>query len=218
MTIVKICGITTYQDAYESAAAGADMLGLNFSKQSPRYIHPDAARELVANLRSVGGDGTPLIVGVFVNESVDNVRTIYRRVGLNAIQLSGDESTEILKELGGKAYKGIQPKDVQSAIDELNYFGDFMPAVDYIPSLLLDAYHPNLRGGTGETVSHEIAIGLRDSVARLMLAGGLTPKNVRQKIEAIRPWGVDVASGVEGGTPGVKDIEKVRAFIVSSKG
>jgi phosphoribosylanthranilate isomerase len=218
MTRVKICGITTRDDALLAAEAGADLLGFNFYKQSPRYVTPEVAADICKVLRAELGADCPVLVGVFVNELVSKISGITMQAGLQFAQLSGDESDAMLAELRGIGFKGIRPMNLQMALDDVQYFGKTMPTNDRAPSLLLDAYHPKLYGGTGEQASFEVALAVKEQVARLMLAGGLTPENVAARVEAIQPWGVDVASGVEAGQPGVKDAGKVRAFIAAAKG
>ena len=215
MVKVKICGITTLEDALMAARAGADLLGLNFFPKSPRYITPDAARDLCDGLRTELGANCPALVGLFVNEVVGNISITMEKVGLNFAQLSGDESVEMLRELRGIGFKSIRPRSAKEAVDDTSYFGQFALSDERIPSLLVDAYHPQLYGGTGEQASAEVALAVKDKTARLMLAGGLTPENVTARIAAIKPWAVDVASGVEGGTPGRKDAIKVQAFIAA---
>jgi phosphoribosylanthranilate isomerase len=219
MTIVKICGLTTFDDALFAAQAGADMLGFNFYKKSPRYIKPEDAQPICDALRSELGAECPILVGVFVNEVVGLISAITRRVGLNAAQLSGDESDDILRELRGMGFKSIRPMNLAQALDDVNYFREHFSTNERLPSLLLDAYHPQLYGGTGEQASVEVALAVKAEIARLMLAGGLTPDNIGGRVEAIQPWGVDVASGVEvDDQPGVKDAAKVQAFIQAAKG
>jgi phosphoribosylanthranilate isomerase len=218
MTKVKICGITTLEDALMSAEAGADMLGLNFYKKSPRYIDLAAAKALCDGLRKQLGSQCPVLVGVFVNSPVSDISVIVTKAGLNFAQLSGDESADMLIDLYGIGFKSVQPMNEAMALDDVNYFREAFPVNENAPSLLLDAYHPTLRGGTGMTASIEIATAVKVAVPRLMLAGGLTPDNVAGIVQAVEPWGVDVASGVESGTPGVKDAAKVKAFIEAAKG
>jgi phosphoribosylanthranilate isomerase len=219
MTRVKICGLTTFDDALGAAQAGADLLGFNFYKKSPRYIKPEDAQPICDNLRADLGASCPLLVGVFANEVVGLISAITRKVGLNAAQLSGDESDDMLRELRGIGFKGIRPMNLAAAQDDVNYFRTQFPTNERLPSLLLDAYHPQLYGGTGEQASVEVALAVKAEVARLMLAGGLTPDNVAERVNAIRPWGVDVASGVEvDDQPGQKDLSKVTAFIQAAKG
>jgi phosphoribosylanthranilate isomerase len=218
MTKVKICGLTTQQDALAAAQAGADMLGFNFYKQSPRYVTPEVATDICNTLRAELGADCPLLVGVFVNELVSKISAITAQAGLQLAQLSGDESDAMLAELRGIGFKGIRPMNLQMALDDVQYFSKTMPSSDRAPSLLLDAYHPKLYGGTGDQASIEVALAVKERVPRLMLAGGLTPDNVAGRVEAIQPWGVDVASGVEADQPGFKDVGKMRAFIAAAKG
>lgn len=214
MTIVKICGVTTFADALSAAEAGADMLGLNFYKRSPRYLEPEAAREIAVALRAQLGAACPLLVGVFVNEVVGRVSQTMEIVGLNFAQLSGDEFGEMLKEMRGVAFKGIRPRNCAEALDDAAYYQKAQATDPRAPSLLLDAHHPTLYGGTGEQARVDITLAVRAQVARLMLAGGLTPDNVAYIVHEVQPWGVDVASGVEvDGQPGRKDAAKMRAFV-----
>lgn len=215
---VKICGIQTLADALAAAESGADLLGFNFYKPSPRYILPDAALVICDNLRAQLGAACPVLVGVFVNEIVGNVSAITAKVGLGFAQLSGDESDSMLRELRGIAFKAIRPANKAMALDDAGYYAPVFPTSERVPSLLLDAYHPKLYGGTGEQASVEVALAVRAIVPRLMLAGGLTPENVAARVQAIQPWGVDVASGVEvADQPGVKDHTKMRDFIQAAK-
>lgn len=219
MTQVKICGVTTFEDALFAAEAGADLLGFNFYKKSPRYITPEAAQPICDGLRAQLGVACPVLVGVFVNEVVGLISAITRKVGLNAAQLSGDESDALLAELRGMGFKAIRPMNLAQAMDDVQYFRPYFTANERLPSLLLDAYHPQLYGGTGEQASVEVALAVKAEVRRLMLAGGLTPDNVGERVAAVQPWGVDVASGVEvPDSPGIKDPARVRAFIQAAKG
>jgi phosphoribosylanthranilate isomerase len=218
MTKVKICGLTTLDDARIAVEAGADLLGFNFYKKSPRYLTSDAAQIICDTLRSDYGADCPALVGVFVNEGVSAISVITNKVGLNFAQLSGDESDAMLRELRGIGFKAIRPMNVAQALDDAQYFAGVMPASERAPSLLLDAFKSGEYGGTGQSVSDEIALAIRDHVPRLMLAGGLNPDNVVARIAAVQPWGVDTASGVEfDGQPGRKDPDKVRAFIQAAK-
>jgi phosphoribosylanthranilate isomerase len=214
MTVVKICGVTTFADALAAAEAGADMLGLNFFRRSPRYLEPEAAREIAVRLRGQLGAACPLLVGVFVNDVVGRVSQTMEIVGLDFAQLSGDESGEMLKEMRGVGFKAIRPHNRAEALDDAAYYLKAQATDPRAPSLLLDAHHPTLYGGTGEQASVEVALAVKAEVPRLMLAGGLTPDNVAYTVHEVQPWGVDVASGVEvDGQPGRKDAAKVRAFI-----
>jgi phosphoribosylanthranilate isomerase len=217
MVKVKICGITTLDDAGMVTEAGADLLGFNFFRQSPRYISPEEATRICDSLREQLGQDCPVLVGVFVNTTVSEISRITNQVGLDFAQLSGDETDDMLIELRGIAFKAIRPMNQAMALEDVEYFSKHLPQDERAPSLLLDAYHPKLFGGTGEQASTEVALAVKAKVPRLMLAGGLNPENVTERVTAIRPWGVDVASGVESGTPGVKDVPKVRAFIAAAK-
>ena len=119
--------------------------------------------------------------------------------------------------LDGRAFKGVRPQSVDEAITLADAYGPVSPSDERAPTLLLDAYHPALYGGTGEQASVEVAVTVRDHVPRLMLAGGLTPDNVAERVAAINPWAVDVASGVESGDSRRKDIGKIRAFVEAAK-
>jgi len=218
MTKVKICGLMTYDDALMAAQAGADLLGFNFYKKSPRYINPEDARYICDTLRENLHERCPMLVGVFVNEVVSGISVITNKVGLNFAQLHGDESDAMLLELRGLGFKAIRPMNVAQTVDDAKYYKRALPHDERAPSLLLDAFKPDAYGGTGEQTSNEIALAVKAEVPRLMLAGGLTPENVASRVAAVQPWGVDVASGVEfDGQPGKKDPAKVQAFIQAAK-
>ena len=217
MTKIKICGIRSYENALMVAQAGADMIGLNFYTETPRYIETQAARALADKLRETLGDQCPVLIGLFVNATGSHISEILDKVGLDFAQLSGFESDSVLKELRGVGIKAIRPVNQAMALEDVKYFAPTFPVSEKVPSLILDAYHPKLYGGTGETASIKIALAVKAQVPRMMLAGGLNPDNVVERINAIQPWGVDVASGVESGVPGIKDPEKVRAFVQAVK-
>lgn len=218
MVKVKICGLTNFDDALMAAEAGADLLGFNFYKKSPRYIAPDAAATICDSLRAQIGERCPVLVGVFVNEVVGVISAMTLMAGLQCAQLHGDESDDLLRELYGIGFKAIRPMNLAQALDDVNYFKAQFPSDERWPSLLLDAYHPKLYGGTGEQASTDVALAVKAQVPRLMLAGGLTPENVASRVQAIQPWGVDVASGVENeGQAGKKDAGKVKAFVHAAK-
>ena len=212
MTRVKICGVKTLDDALMCADAGADMLGLNFYAPSPRSIDPAAARAITDGLRAELGDHCPVLIGVFVNETADTLNDIIEIAGLDAAQLSGYETPDTLAALGGRGFKAIRPKDLAEALKLAEMFLRFAPEDERFPALLIDAYHEALYGGTGEEASFEVALAVKDLTSRLMLAGGLRSENVADRVRAIQPWGVDVASGVES-APGIKDRDRMIAFI-----
>lgn len=212
MTAIKVCGVTSLDDALAAAGAGADLLGLNFYPPSPRYLTPDTAAALAGALRDRLGEGCPRLAGVFVNHPVAKIEAIAAQVGLDLAQLSGDEPPEALAALSMPAIRAIRPRTRGEALRQAEAFLPHAPAGDDLPALILDAYHPALYGGTGEQAGTDIAQAVRALTPRLMLAGGLTPDNVAGRLAAIAPWGVDVASGVEGSQKGRKDPAKLRAF------
>lgn len=212
---VKICGITRLDDALCAAACGADMLGLNFYAASKRYITPGAARDLARSLRAALGADAPLLVGLFVHAVPGEVAEVAALVGLDAAQFSGDETPGDVP-LPLPAYFTLRADDpAQASALAARHAVD---AGDHLPALLLDALVSGQYGGTGHAVGDAVALAVRAVVPRLMLAGGLTPDNVAARVAAVRPWAVDVASGVEAGVPGVKDAAKMRAFIAAAKG
>jgi phosphoribosylanthranilate isomerase len=206
--IVKICGIKTLEEALAAAECGAGMLGFNFYPPSPRAVATQTCASIVAGLKSRGF--SPLTVGVFVNQSPERVRTILQACGLDLAQLSGDEGPERLAALNGIAFKAVRPRTPQEADSLLVEF-----ARPQAPALLVDAHLQGAYGGTGRTGDWALARRLA-ARAPLLLAGGLNPANVAAAIQAVRPWGVDVASGVES-SPGVKDPAKISAFISAAK-
>jgi phosphoribosylanthranilate isomerase len=212
MTVIKICGVTTLDDALMCADAGADLLGLNFYPPSPRSLTPDAARQITDGLRRVLGADRPVLVGVFVNLSVSEITRIRQIAGLDAAQLSGDESESVLAGLNGCGFKAIRPRSRDEARADAAAYLQVAPQDVRLPSILVDACHKALYGGTGERASVDVALAVKEIVPRLMLAGGLTPDNVAERVRAIQPWGVDTASGVES-APGIKDPARVQDFI-----
>lgn len=201
---IKICGITNLEDALAAVEAGADALGFNFYRRSPRYISPEDARRIVAELPA-----TVMSVGVFVNESEpEQVARIADSVGLTAVQLHGDESPEYCYALRDRF-----------TIKALRAHVDFQPQVvkDYeTDAILLDAYAKDARGGTGRVVDWEVARRVVELVPQLFLAGGLSVENIALAIAAVEPYAVDACSHLES-APGKKDNERVRAFIAASR-
>ena len=213
---VKICGVTSVDDALMAAQAGADMLGLNFYPESPRYLRLPRAQEMCEGLRGELGDSCPVLVGVFVNETPARIAEVCAQTGLDGAQLSGDETPDTLRapELRGLGvFKSLRPRSVDEAQRDADRYSS-APGDENLPALLLDAWHPKLYGGSGALAGEEVAQALRQRVPRLMLAGGLNAGNVGERVRMLRPWGVDVAGGVER-APGVKDAGKVQAFVAA---
>lgn len=206
MTRVKICGITNLEDALHAVEKGADELGFNFYSKSVRYISPDAAKAIIDKLPT--GAST---VGVFVNMSVAGVLEIARVTGISAIQLHGNEDRAYVRELRSKArlkiIRAVRMKPIMAAIHD--------PALD-AHAILLDSYVPNEYGGTGKVFDWNRAKEFAGSFPTVYLAGGLHPDNVEEAINIVKPYAVDVASGVES-SPGRKDARKVEAFIRAAK-
>lgn len=214
---VKICGITNLDDAFTAAAAGADYLGFILWPGSPRAVDEATVAEIAVALRARGP--APLLVGVFVDEPPAQAAAILDRCRLDLAQLSGDEPPADVGDpaspLYGRAYKALRPASLAEAEAEAEWYAAPEPAAGQ-PSLLLDSYHPVLRGGTGAAGDWAVAAQLAAQTPRLMLAGGLTPENVAQAVRQVRPYAVDVASGVEA-APGKKDGERVQAFITQAR-
>lgn len=196
MTLVKICGITNLVDARAAVEAGADLLGFNFYRPSPRYIAPPDARKIIGQLPE-----TVVKVGVFVNEGLHSVERIAAEAGLSAVQLHGDESPEYCRELAEtyviKAF---------GAGDNLN-----LEAYD-VDAIMLDTKDDLLHGGTGRTFDWSIAQRTNKAVPKLFLAGGLSPENVAEAITTVHPYAVDACSSLEERL-GKKNHERVHAFV-----
>lgn len=210
---VKICGITNLADATAAVDAGADYLGFIFWPRSKRAVSSSAAREIVQALRR--RDDCPLLVGVFVDEPAEDVAAVLNSAGLDLAQLSGKEPPAFIGDpqspLYGRSYKVLHPDSLAEAEADAEWYIPSESPPQH-PSLLLDAYHPELPGGTGQRADWQIAAQLVKIVPRLMLAGGLNPQNVAEAVRRIHPFAVDVASGVEA-EPGKKDHALVEAFI-----
>lgn len=199
---VKICGITSLDDALQAVHCGADALGFVFFSKSPRCLEPERARSIIDEL-------PPFVtcVGLFVNEQRERIVQVAEHCGLDALQLHGDESPQDCCGLNRRVIKALRVRDRQS----LSAHGEFA-----VSALLLDAYVPGAYGGTGQAFDWSLAAELARQRS-LILAGGLTPENVAEAVATVRPYAVDVSSGVES-SPGCKDHQKVADFIRNAKG
>ena len=202
MTLVKICGITNLEDARHAVECGADMLGFNFYSKSPRYISPESARSIIDDVRD-----KVQTVGVFVNEEIYQIYEATLASKIKTIQLHGDESIDC--ELEIMVWTGL---DVIKAIRTSVPFDERWLDSEYDASILIDSGSPGLFGGTGEKADWTKAKEIASENPHVYLAGGLDCYNVADAIRIVRPYAVDVASGVES-SPGKKDPSKVAAFI-----
>ena len=213
---IKICGTTSLEDAQLAVEAGADAIGFVFA-ESPRRVTPEQVAEIVAQLPAKVEK-----VGVFVNERAANIRAVVKQAGLTGVQLHGDEpvgfAAQLFSEEGRpRLYRALSMRTVFSAANVTTLLREHRtkPVFD---ALLVDSGSPT-RGGTGLTFDWDRAqpfiTGLKKS-GKVIVAGGLTPENVARAIAMFRPWGVDVASGVER-EPGKKDPDKLRAFVQAAR-
>jgi phosphoribosylanthranilate isomerase len=196
MTKIKICGIKNITDAMAAMEAGADLIGFNFYPKSPRYIDVGICRDIMFVMRKYGH---VQYTGVFVNAPAEQIVATMDTCGLALAQLHGDETLDMLNALEGKAFKAFR--------------GEVNPqlVVKGQPAFLIDAAVKDSYGGTGMKADWSAAAELAKK-HQFLLAGGLTPENVAEAVKQVKPWGVDVASGVES-EPGKKDAAKMSAFV-----
>jgi len=202
MVHVKICGITNIEDALAAVDYGADALGFIFFPESPRYVPPETAREITSLL-------PPFVatVGVFVNETEQKMREVMQYSGMNVLQLHGEEAPAICA-VWHRVIRALRVKD----------FTDLKPleAWSRVSSFLLDTYSPGKFGGTGQIFNWDIAVEAK-RFGNIILSGGLNPDNIEKAIRLVRPYAVDVSSGIEE-KKGKKDLKKMRLFIERAKG
>jgi len=199
---IKICGVTNARDAKACAELGAHLIGLNFYPQSPRYIEPKVGRQIVEALPTNTG-----AVGVFVDGNADEIRKTANAAGVRCVQLHGNFSPEMARELAGEfrvirvfsTHPQFRPEDVSLFPDS---------------DVLIDAHHPVLPGGTGRTCNWQVARATLAFTRFLILSGGLNADNVASAINAVAPHAVDVCSGVES-APGVKDHRAIENFVAA---
>lgn len=198
---VKICGITQIVQGKEIAALGANSIGFICVEQSPRYITPDKIRAIAKHLPPETDR-----VGVFANHSLSEVTQVAEQANLTSLQLHGQESPEFcaqLRQLISPKIELIKAFRIKSAIA----LTETVPYTSYVNTLLLDAYHPQMLGGTGKTIDWQELAQFKPSIP-WMLAGGLTPDNIVEALSGLKPDGIDLSSGVER-SPGDKDLKKV---------
>jgi phosphoribosylanthranilate isomerase len=201
-TRIKICGITRPEDARMAAESGADAIGLVFYAPSPRCISPEQACAIIAAVPPF-----VTVVGLFVDPAPDEVKSVLRFCSLGLLQFHGDEAPDFCRGFGLPYIKAAR---VRADADLVQYLSRYRAAQGW----LLDAYHEQLYGGTGEAFDWKLIP--RDLARPLILSGGLTPDNVGSAVRQVRPWAVDVSSGVEA-AKGVKDAAKIAAFIAGVK-
>jgi len=195
---VKICGVTRVEDAEVAIASGADAIGLNFCAASPRFCEATAAREIVDAVA-----GRVVVYGLFVDETRERIQSVVSDTGVSGIQLHGDEPEELARSWGLPLLRAVRVESRDAVCRAL--------AIAKGYRVLLDSPRG---GGSGTAFDGDLVEGVDLSAA--VVAGGLTPGNVSERIRRLRPWGVDVSSGVEAG-PGVKDPRRVREFISNAK-
>lgn len=201
MTKIKICGITNLDDALASVEFGADAIGFIFVPNTPRYIEPAKAAEIIARL-------PPFVttVGLFVNDSQEHIKQVADQCKLNILQLHGQEPPDFCLQFNRKIIKAFRVKDEESLTDLPKYT---------VSAYLLDPYVKGAMGGTGVTFDWRLALEAK-KYGLVILAGGLNPANVTKAIQQVHPYGVDVSSGVEA-KPGKKDHSKLKDFIAAAK-
>ena len=244
MTLVKICGIRNPETAVEAAKAGTDFIGLMFA-ESKRKVTPQECYDVCEAIRGIErrADGQarfdgpepgevrgaswfgawaeaidttawrwrPLLIGVFAGTPVDEVNEIASAAGLDLVQLSGGESADYIRKLERPAIRAIHVGPATTAEDVDDEAVELRTAA----GLLLDTASEFARGGTGKSFDWGVAAQVAPRLP-FLLAGGLSPENVAEAVALVQPWGVDVSTGVE--TDGIKDVEKIRAFIRAAKG
>lgn len=203
MTRVKICGITNLEDAINAAELGADYIGLNFYKKSPRHIEPNKAMEIIKKIPN-----NVKKVGIFVNEELNTAVDTAKKLNLDLVQLHGDEKPEYCKQLKDKSKKSIIKAFRIKTNNDIKNIGRYN--ADF---LMFDAHKDGMFGGTGKTFDWKIIKAIKKP---FFLSGGLNPENVKDAIKIANPFAVDVASGVEE-KPGKKDYEKMKKFIEAAK-
>ena len=201
---IKICGITNKEDALDAVSLGADALGFIFHKPSPRYISPEKVEEIVMFL-------PPFIhvVGVFVNNSKEDIEEIVDRCRLNLIQLHGEESPQFCMEMPRRVIKATRVSEPDDLLSITQYQG-------VVSSILLDTKVKGVYGGTGKTFDWGLALEAKEYDTPLILSGGINANNIEKALKMVGPYGIDICSGVEK-EPGIKDYNKMQELIGAIK-
>jgi phosphoribosylanthranilate isomerase len=201
MVKVKVCGITRPEDALLAVELGAELLGFNFWPQSKRAIDPEAAKKIISQVK-----GRVKVVGVFVNQLLEEVSEIASEIGLDMVQLHGDESPDFCADLDLPVIKALR----------LGCEQDLCCLDDYSDLVWLIDSKTEGFGGSGKMPDWELVKMAQKKTGKIILAGGLNPGNVEKAIRDLNPWAVDVASGVEQ-SPGIKDEKKMEKFFKAVK-
>ena len=211
---VKIEGLRDPGTALRIAQMGADAIGMVFA-ESPRWVSPDQARSVVDCL-------PPWVatVGVFVNASAATINRVVQRTRIGYVQLHGDEPPDIVAQIDRPCIRAFRIRD-ESWVGEVRSWVDACEARSNLAAVLLDAYNPNVRGGTGERFNWDLvadarAAGAMAGIDPIIIAGALDPSCVGPAIDIVKPWAVDVSSGVES-SPGIKDLRKVEDFLRAAR-
>lgn len=200
-TRIKICGITRREDAFEAVSCGVDALGLVFYQPSPRYVSINQAQYVIQSLPAFVSK-----VGLFVDARADEVTNTLSKVDLDYLQFHGDEDETYCTQFSKPYIKALR---IKAETDIVEIISQYKSAA----AILIDAWHPNLAGGTGETFDWSLLQDLpKDNIPAIILAGGLDQGNVKEAVQLLKPYAVDVSSGVED-SPGIKVAEKIRNFV-----
>ena len=215
MLKVKIDGVQRVEDALTADEAGADFIGVVFVPNRRRRVSVEQARRVVDAVKTASDD-PPKLVGLFADQPLEEVRETVRDSGVDMVQLCGAESIEYCDGAPVPVFRSIHVQGGHLGPNELEELGLRMEVLrERGHSVTLDREVAGLQGGTGQTFDWKVAARLAEAGFEFMLAGGLTPENVRQAVREVDPWGVDVSSGVESG--GVKDAEKMRRFVAEAR-
>lgn len=210
MTLIKMCGLRDTDSAVSASRVGADFLGFVFVTGARRSLSIKVARDIVSQYRQTVGLYGPKLVGLFANQPISELEDVVQDVGLDMVQLCGEEMPEYLEKISVPVIKQIKVRD---EMDKREVATETLIEVENVTRMghmvSLDRYHPGVRGGTGLSFDWNIAAEVASS-AKFILSGGLTPENVRHAIEVVNPMGVDVSSGIE--VEGIKNSKKIEDF------